>query len=159
MKIAFTILIVSFVQFSFGQLGSGDLDVIDSLIAHTPEIQLCKKDGKEDLRFINRAPEKYSSYKDTFLKQMTDAITFPPKSNFTCQISVEVNCEGKAGNYRFAIEPRAFTQADFENFKQLIALVQKLRDYTFTPAVYLGEKVNSKTRFRIRLQHGRLLIQ
>jgi len=136
-----------------------DFDALDSLIATTPEIDLCEKDGKEDLRFFSKTPEKYSNYKQEFMLQAADAFAFDSNSHFHCDITVEVNCEGKAGNYNFAIEPRTFNLKDFENFKQLIVLVYKLRDYAFKPAIYLGETVNSKVKFRLAAKDGKPVMQ
>ena len=81
------------------------------------------------------------------------------KSHFHCDITVEINCEGKAGNYNFAIEPRTFNQEDFENFRQLIVLIYKLRNYAFKPAIYLGENVNSKVKFRLAAKDGTPVMQ
>ncbi len=136
-----------------------DFDAVDSLIATTPAIDLCLKDGKEDMRFFSKTPEKYSNFKQQFMLKATEAFTFDAKSHFHCDIAVEVNCEGKAGNYTFAIEPRTFNLQDFEYFTQLIALVNRLYDYAFKPAYYLGEDVNSKVRFRIAAKEGKLIMQ
>lgn len=142
----------------FSQLSGEDFDRMDSMIARTAQVPLCKKDGKQDLRFIKRTPEKYSNYKEEFARQMEGAFTFAEKSHFFCDIDVEINCEGKAGNYTFTIEPRTFDQADYENFKQLMAFVEKLRNYTFIPAVNLGENVNSKTSFRFTTRNGKPVV-
>jgi hypothetical protein len=141
------------------QLSGTDFDAIDSLEEATPQVNLCKKNGKEDLRFMSRVPEKYSSYKQEFADSATGAFTFTEKSHFYCDLTVEVNCEGKAGNYSFAIEPRTFGPADLENFKQLMSLVEKFRNHIFVPAVYLGEKVNSTSKFRISAKDGRPVVQ
>jgi hypothetical protein len=141
------------------QLSGADFDAIDSLEEATPQLSLCKKNGKDDLRFMNRAPEKYSNYKQEFADSAAGAFTFTEKSHFYCDLSVEINCEGKAGNYSFAIEPRTFGPADLENFKQLMTLVEKFRYHIFAPAVYLGEKVNSTTKFRISAKDGRPVVQ
>lgn len=141
------------------QLSEEDFNTIDSLIASTPEIALCLKDGKEDFRFFNRAPEKHSDYKKQFLEAALTSITFSPKSNFFSDIEVELNCKGEAGNYIFRIEPRGFGPADFENVKQLMALVEKFRAHLFTPAIYLGEQVNSKQKFRLLAKNGQPTLQ
>ena len=159
MKPLLTILALLIFAMGFGQQSSVDFDAIDSLIGTTPEIKLCKKAGKEDLRFMSKTPEKYSTYKLDFMTAAPDAFSFDAGSHFTCGVTVEVNCEGKAGNYHFAIEPRNFKPADFENFKQLIALVNKLTDLNFTPAIYLGENVNSKISFKLLAKNGKLLMQ
>ena len=135
-----------------------DFDAVDSLIETTPAIALCKKDGKDDLRFFSKTPEKYANFKQEFLKQALETFTFDAKSHFYCDITVEVNCKGEAGNYTFAIEPRTFNGQDFEYFKQLIALVNKLRGYSFVPAFYLGENVNSKVRFRMAAKEGKVTL-
>lgn len=119
---------------------------MDSLIETTPAIELCKINGKEDLRFFQNA-RKIFNYKQQFITQAADAFKFAAGSHFFCDITVEINCSGKAGNYNLAIEPRTFNLADFENFKQLIALLEKLRPFSFQPAIYLGEAVNSKVKF------------
>ncbi len=155
------VLVTAFILVSCricAQLSGDDFARIDSMIARTAQVPLCKKDGKDDIRFINRAPEKYSNYKEEFARQMADVFKFSPDSHFFCDIDVEINCDGKAGNYTFTIEPRTFDMADFENFKQLISLVEKLRNYTFVPAVYLGANVNSKTSFRITTKNGKPVI-
>jgi hypothetical protein len=136
-----------------------DFDVVDSLIQTTPGIYLCDKDGKEDLRFFSKTPESLSNYKQEFARQMTDAFNFDSAGHFFCDISVEVNCKGKAGNYRFAIEPRTFSTRDLECLKQLIVFVNKLRDYEFKPAYYLNESVNSKVRFRLAAIEGKAVLQ
>lgn len=146
-------------SFGFAQTTGVDFDLLDSLIATTPEISLCKKDGKEDTRFFSKAPERYSDYKQELMKLAGDTFAFDPKSHFYCDITVEVNCKGKAGNYDFAFEPRTFTPQHFEYLKQLIALVNRLHDCTFKPAFYLGEDVNSKVRFRLMAKDGKLVMQ
>ena len=146
-------------QLSFAQLSDAYFDAVDSLIETTPAIELCQLNGKEDLRFFTKTPEKYSSYKQQFIAQAADAFTFAAGSHFFCDITVEVNCNGKAGNYILAIEPRTFNISDFENFKQLIALLEKLRGFSFQPAIYLGEAVNSKVKFRLLAKEGKVVLQ
>lgn len=146
-------------QLSFVQLGEEYFNAVDSLIETTPAIELCKINGKEDLRFFSKTPEKYSNYKQQFITQAADAFKFAAGSHFFCDITVEINCSGKAGNYNLAIEPRTFNLADFENFKQLIALLEKLRPFSFQPAIYLGEAVNSKVKFRVLAKEGRVVLQ
>ena len=146
-------------QLSFAQLSDEYFNAVDSLIETTPAIELCQLNGKEDLRFFTKTPEKYSSYKQQFIAQAADAFTFAAGSHFFCDITVEVNCNGKAGNYILAIEPRTFNISDFENFKQLIALLEKLRGFSFQPAIYLGEAVNSKVKFRVLAKDGRVVLQ
>lgn len=146
-------------QLSFAQLSDAYFDAVDSLIETTPAIELCQLNGKEDLRFFSKTPEKYSNYKQQFIEQAEGAFTFVAGSHFFCDIAVEVNCNGKAGNYDLAIEPRTFNLADFENFKQLIVLLQKLRSFSFQPAIYLGEAVNSKVKFRLLVKDGKVVLQ
>lgn len=157
-KVLFSTAMLFYFGFCHAQLSGEDFDRIDSMIARTAHVPLCKKNGKDDVRFMNRAPEKYSSYREDFTKLIDSAFTFPANSNFFCDITAEINCEGKAGNYDFAIEPRTFDYNDFKNFKQLMALVEKLRNYTFKPAVNLGENVNSSVRFRLMAKNGKALI-
>jgi hypothetical protein len=146
-------------QLSFAQLSDAYFDAVDSLMETTPAIELCKINGKEDLRFFSKTPEKYSNYKQQFIAQAVDAFKFAAGSHFFCDITVEVNCSGKAGNYDLAIEPRTFNISDFENFKQLIALLEKLRSFSFQPAIYLGEAVNSKVKFRVLAKDGKVVLQ
>ncbi len=141
------------------QLSEEEFNTIDSLIASTPEIELCLKDGKEDLRFFSRAPEKHSDYKKLFLESAIASITFNERSKFFCDIEVEINCKGESGNHIFRIEPRGFGPDDFENFKQLIEAVEKFRGHPFTPAIYLGELVNSKLKFRLAAKNGQVVLQ
>lgn len=136
-----------------------DFDAVDSVIATTPSIDLCKINGTEDKRFFSKAPEKYSDFKQEFMKQAADAFIFDHKSHFFCDVTAEVNCKGKAGNYNFAFEPRTFKQQDFEYLKQLVDLVNRLRDFTFKPAFYLGQDVNSKVRFRLVAKDGKPVMQ
>lgn len=136
-----------------------NFDAVDSLIETTPELDMCLKDGKEDLRFFYKTPEKYSDYKQQFAKQAAGVLVFEPNSHFVCDVSVEVNCKGQAGNYDFAIEPRTFSLKDFEYFKQLIGLVNQLKSFAFKPAHYLGEDVNSKVKFRLAAKDGKAVVQ
>lgn len=159
MKHLLFILLLFCTQLSFAQLSDAYFYAVDSLIETTPAIELCKIKGKEDLRFFTKTPEKYSNYKQQFIAQAADAFTFAAGSHFFCDITVEVNCSGKAGNYDLAIEPRTFNLSDFENFKQLIALLEKLRSFSFQPAIYLGEAVNSKVKFRLLAKEGRVILQ
>ena len=146
-------------SFCFAQSASVDFNAVDSLMGTTPEIALCKVNGKEDTRFFTKAPEKYSDFKQVFMKQAAKVFTFSIKSHFFCDIAAEVNCKGEAGNYNFAIEPRTFKPEDFEYFTQLITLVNGLRKVTFKPAFYLGENVNSKVRFRLFAKDGKVEIR
>jgi hypothetical protein len=159
MKSFLLVAVVLTCSFCFGQQSKIDFDLLDSLITTTPEIDLCKKDGKEDVRFMTKTPEKYSNFKQEFINQAVDAFSFAGSSHFFCDISVQINCEGKAGNYHFSIEPRNFKDQDFENFKQLIVLVNKLANFAFKPAMYLGENVNSKVSFRLTVKDGKPVLQ
>ena len=150
---------VGLLNFGFAQNARVDFNAVDSLIGTTPEVALCKIKGKEDKRFFAKAPEKYSDFKQVFMQQVADAFTFSNRSHFFCDITVEVNCNGEAGNYDFAIEPRTFKPEDFEYFTQLIAFVNHLRTATFKPAFYLGENVNSKLRFRLLAKDGKVVMQ
>lgn len=144
---------------TYSQLSPVDFNEVDSLIETTPTIQLCMKDGQEDVRFLNKTPEKYSDFRQQFYKQVLSAIVFPDSSKFQCDISAEIDCRGKAGNFGFGIEPRIFYEGEMESFRQLIALVHSLRDYEYTPAMYLGEQVNSKAKFRLIVRKGQLGIE
>ncbi len=132
------------------------MDTVDMLIEATPVIDLCVVNAKEDVRFMSKAPEKYSSYKQEFMKRALADLRFPDSSHFHCDIEVEINCLGKAGNYTFGIEPRTFSRDDFQSFRQVISLVEALRNFTFTPAIYLGEQVNSNAHFRIQIKNGEM---
>ena len=156
------ILLLLFLSSSYicqAQLSGVDFDVIDSLIATTPEISLCKINGKEDERFFTKTPEKYSNYKQEFMKLIADSIAFPTNNHFRCDITAEINCRGEAGNYDFAIEPKIFTPEDFKVFQQLIQLVNQNRNYVFKPAIYLNENVNSKVHFRLLSKDGKAVMQ
>ena len=161
MKPLLTILL--FFMFCTGycqQTPAVDWDLVDSLIATTPGIGLCLKNGKEDVRFFSKTPEKYSNFKQEFIKQAETAFTFTEATHWYCDISAEINCDGEAGNYTFAVEPRTFKAEDLEYFKQLINLVNtKLKTYEFQPAIYLGEKVNTKVRFRLAAKNGFAILQ
>ncbi|HLP20350.1 MAG TPA: hypothetical protein VK174_08615 [Chitinophagales bacterium] len=162
MKLLSTICALFFYSFSFCQQNNTaavDFDVVDSLIETTPALDMCLKDGKEDLRFFSKTPEKYSDFKQKFMEQVSTAVNIPAGSHFYCDISAEINCEGKAGNYNFAFEPRTFTIDDFEILKQYITLVNAMRETVFTPAIYLGEKVNSKVRFKLLAKEGKVTMQ
>jgi hypothetical protein len=141
------------------QLADQYFEMMDSMQYATPHIDLCQKNGKEDLRFMSKAPEKYSDYKDVFAIEAANAFSFDSKSHFFCDITVEINCEGQAGNYSFAVEPRTFNMKDYEDFKQLISIVEKLRGRTFKPAYYLGENVNSKVKFRLAAYNGKAVVR
>ncbi len=136
-----------------------DFNEVDSLIETTPSIQLCLKDGQEDIRFLTKTPEKYSDFRQQFYKQVFSAITFPDTSRFQCDVSAEIDCNGKAGNFGFAIEPRIFYQGEIESFRQLITLVHSLRNYEYKPAMYLGQPVNSKAKFRLVVRKGQLMLE
>lgn len=136
-----------------------DFDEVDSLIESTPAVEMCLKDGEEDLRFFSKVPEKYSDFKQQFMEEAIKAIAIPAGNRFYCDISVEVDCKGRAGNYSFGIEPRNFKYSDYEVFKQLIGLINSLNGRTFKPAHYLGEDVNSKVKFRLLVKDDKLLMQ
>lgn len=137
-----------------------DFDAVDSLIATTPEIDMCLKNGEEDLRFFSKTPEKYSDFKQKFMEEALKVITtIPPHNHFRCEITVEVDCNGRAGNYNFGIEPRTFSTNDYLVFEQLIKTIQGLRNTVFTPAYYLGENVNSKVRFVLLVKDDKLIMQ
>lgn len=136
-----------------------DFDAVDSLIATTPEIEMCEKNGKEDLRFFSKTPERYANFKQEFFKQMNTIPTPDSASHFFCDITVEVNCKGIAGNYDFAIEPRTFKQQDYVYFSQLIELINSLRNQSYVPAYYLGENVNSRVSFRLAAKQGKWVLQ
>ena len=137
------------------QISDAELDYIDSLIESTPTINLCLKDGKEDLRFFNKAPEKYSNFKQVFITKALETISFSDTTSFKCDIDVEINCQGQAGNYNFAIEPRTFQSKHVPYFVLLIQLIQSLQNYPIQPAQYLGETVNSTARFTLITQGGK----
>ncbi len=141
------------------QLADSYFDTMDSLIETTPQITLCQKDGKEDLRFFSKTPEKYADYKQVFARVADTTFTFEETSHFFCDIQVEINCKGKAGNYSFSVEPRTFTLSDYNHFLKLMQLVNNLQQHVFTPAVYLGEKVNTITKFRLSAKAGKPALQ
>ncbi len=158
-KLSLVFFLAFLLQTCWAQQEVVDFDEVDSLIATTPAIYLCLKDGQEDLRFFSKTPEKYSNYAQVFANQMASAFSFDSASHFFCDITVEVSCEGKAGNYLFGIEPRTFSMADFSCLKQLVVFVNKLRDYEFTPAYYLGENVNTKVKLRLEAKDGVAVIK
>lgn len=155
----FFILFIALNYHCKGQAEQVDFDKLDSLIATTPAIALCEKNGEEDLRFFSKTPEGYSNYKQEFARRMEGAFTFNPAHHFFCDITVEVDCNGKAGNYTFGIEPRTFKPQDFEYVTQLVAFINSLAEYSFKPAYYLGENVNSKVSFRLVAKEGKATIQ
>lgn len=159
MKYLLTYLLSSLVITLQAQLADSYFDTIDSLTEATPQIELCKKDGKEDLRFFSKTPEKYSDYKLVFARAADSTFNFEETSHFFCDVTVEINCEGKAGNYSISIEPRTFTLEDYHHFLTLISLIEKLSPQSFTPAIYLGEKVNSKVKFRLAAKNGNVTLQ
>jgi hypothetical protein len=137
-----------------------DFDAVDSLIATTPELDMCLKNGEEDLRFFSKTPEKYSDFKQRFMDEALRVITaIPAHNHFRCEITVEVDCKGRAGNYNFGIEPRTFSVDDYKVLEQLIKTIDGLRNTTFTPAYYLGESVNSKVRFVLLVKDDKLIMQ
>lgn len=159
MKSTLTTILLILAVAAQAQLADSYFDIIDSLIEATPQIELCKKDGKDDLRFFSKTPEKYADYKQVFAQIADTTFHFEETSHFFCDIQVEINCEGKAGNYSISIEPRTFTLSDYGHFLKLIQLIAELKLHVFTPAVYLGEKVNSKTKFRLMTKNGNVVIQ
>ncbi len=158
-KLLMSLLMLLVVKLSLSQSVTVDFDKLDSLIATTPEITLCERNGAEDLRFFTKTPEGFSNYKQEFASQMNNVLLFNPAHHFACDVTVEVDCNGKAGNYTFGIEPRTFKQQDFDYVVQLIAFVNSLAKYEFKPAYYLGENVNSKVSFRLMAKEGKPVIQ
>jgi hypothetical protein len=136
-----------------------DFDVVDSLIESTPAIEMCLKNGEEDLRFFSKVPERYSDYKQQFMEEALKTITIPAGNRFNCEVSVEIDCKGMAGNYTFGLEFRTFKYSDYEVFSQLIALINSISTRAFKPAHYLGEDVNSKVRFRLLVKDNKLIMQ
>ncbi|MBP7390322.1 MAG: hypothetical protein KA841_07950 [Chitinophagales bacterium] len=136
-----------------------DFNEVDSLIESTHSIDLCLVDGKEDLRFFSKTPEKYADFKLIFFNQAKGALTYADSSRFKCDITVEINCEGKAGNFVFGIEPRMFYEDEMKTFRQLIQLVGSVKDYSYTPATYLGKQVNSKAKFKLLVKEGKLYME
>lgn len=159
MKWCVILLLVVSVGNAMAQSKPVDFDAVDSLIATTPEIEMCIKNGKEDLRFFSKTPERYSNFKQEFFTQVKDGIVLDSSSHFFCDITVEVNCKGIAGNYDFAIEPRTFSQQDYFYFNRLVDLINSLRNYNYKPAYYLGENVNSQVSFRLAAKHGAWFLQ
>lgn len=146
--------------FSIAQQNDIDYDAaIDSLVSTTPGIYRCQKNGKDDTRYLTKTPEKYSNYQPVFYQYVDSFIHFSKTSHFFCDVEVEINCKGEAGNYLLSIEPRLFHAEDFEYFKQLIALIESLRNYKFKPAYYLGEDVNSRVKFRLYADKGKVRIK
>lgn len=128
---------------------------MDSVILATPEVALCVVNGYEDKRFLNRTPEKHSDYRTRFQQAADSLIHFDVKSRFFCDIEVDITCNGRAGNYIFRIEPAGFSTVDFNNFKEMMEVVNYLSHQTLTPAIHLGEKVNSRIKFRLMAVNGR----
>lgn len=164
-KLKWIVLIVMTFAYSFAlqaqQAGQEvDFDAVDSLIATTPELDMCLKNGEEDLRFFSKTPEKYSDFKQRFMDEAIRVITYIPQRNhFRCDMAVEIDCKGRAGNYTFGIEPRTFSIYDYKVLEQLIKTIDGLRNTTFTPAYYLGESVNSKVRFVLQVKDDKLIMQ
>ena len=67
MKLFLLIALFFLSQVSFAQLSDAYFNAVDSLMETTPAIELCKINGKEDLRFFSKTPEKYSNYKQQFM--------------------------------------------------------------------------------------------
>lgn len=157
-SILFIVLFLLTTLSTYSQISDAEMDTVDMLIDATPLVDLCLVNTKEDLRFMNKAPEKYSNYKQEFMKRALTDLRFPDSSHFHCDVEVEINCKGKAGNYTFGIEPRTFSRDDFQSFRQVISLVEALRNFLFIPATYLGEQVNSNARFRIQVKGGEIVM-
>ncbi|MBK7149453.1 MAG: hypothetical protein IPH78_11690 [Bacteroidetes bacterium] len=136
-----------------------DFNAVDSLIETVHSVELCLKEGKEDLRFFQKTPEKYSDFKSVFFKQVNDSLSCAQAGKFQCGITAEVNCKGRVGNFTFAIEPRIFYRAEYSYFQQLIGLIGSLKDYPYQPAMYLGEAVNSKVRLKLLVKEGKLYME
>ena len=145
---------------SVAQQNEIDYDAaIDSLVSTMPGIYLCQKNGKDDTRYLTKTPEKYSNYQPVFYQYVDSFIHFSNTSRFFCDLQVDINCKGEAGNYLLSIEPRLFHAEDFEYFKQLVALIESLRNFKFKPAYYLGEDVNGRVKFRLYADKGKALIK
>lgn len=151
----FSLLCVS----AMAQWSDVDFNAVDSLIESVHSVDLCLKDGKEDVRFFQKTPEKYSDFKSVFFKQVNDSLSCAQAGKFQCGITAEVNCKGRVGNFTFAIEPRIFYRAEYSYFQQLIGLIGSLKDYPYQPAMYLGEAVNSKVRLKLLVKEGKLYME
>ncbi|MCX6199171.1 MAG: hypothetical protein NTY88_08105 [Bacteroidetes bacterium] len=70
MKLFLIIALFFLSQVSFAQLSDAYFNAVDSLMETTPAIELCKINGKEDLRFFPKRPKNTATTNSSLWRRL-----------------------------------------------------------------------------------------